>query len=71
VKGLRVPPNACSWAASTAFGFSMRRSSVPAARRRGVVIRTVINNMTFDRATKDPIQQALRDALIAFIPATA
>jgi putative DNA-invertase from lambdoid prophage Rac len=33
--------------------------------RRGVVIHTVINGMTFDGATKDPIQQAVRDALIA------
>jgi putative DNA-invertase from lambdoid prophage Rac len=33
--------------------------------RRGVVIRTVINNFTFDGATKDQMQQAVRDALIA------
>jgi putative DNA-invertase from lambdoid prophage Rac len=39
--------------------------------RRGVVIRTVINKMTFDGATKDPMQQAVRDALIAFMAATA
>jgi len=39
--------------------------------RRGVVIRTVINNMTFDGATKNPMQQAVRDALIAFMAATA
>src|ERR1700755_1806249 len=39
--------------------------------RRGVVIRTVINNMTFDGATKDPVQKAVRDALIAFMAATA
>lgn len=39
--------------------------------RRGVVIRTVINGMTFDGATKDPMQQAVRDALIAFMAATA
>ena len=38
---------------------------------RGVVIRTVINNMTFDGATKDPMQKAVRDALIAFMAATA
>lgn len=37
----------------------------------GVVIRTVINGMTFDGATKDPIQKAVRDALIAFMAATA
>jgi len=39
--------------------------------RKGVTIRTVINNMTFDGATTDPIQQAVRDALIAFMAATA
>src|ERR1700719_4830028 len=39
--------------------------------RRGAVIRTVINNFTFDGATKDPMQQAVRDALIAFMAATA
>ncbi|MAE91514.1 MAG: recombinase [Pelagibaca sp.] len=39
--------------------------------RRGVVIRTVINNMTFDGATTDPMQEAVRDALIAFMAATA
>ena len=38
---------------------------------QGVVIRTVINGMTFDGATKDPIQMAVRDALIAFMAATA
>jgi putative DNA-invertase from lambdoid prophage Rac len=39
--------------------------------RRGVVTRTVINGLTFDGATKDPMQQAVRDALIAFMAATA
>ncbi|WP_163850787.1 recombinase family protein [Pseudooceanicola aestuarii] len=39
--------------------------------RRGVVIRTVINNMTFDGATSDPTQMAVRDALIGFMAATA
>jgi putative DNA-invertase from lambdoid prophage Rac len=39
--------------------------------RRGVVIRTVINNFTFDGATMDPMQQAVRDALIGFMAATA
>jgi DNA invertase Pin-like site-specific DNA recombinase len=38
---------------------------------RGVTIKTVINGMTFDGATADPIQQAVRDALIAFMAATA
>jgi len=39
--------------------------------RRGIVVRTVINNMTFDGATSDAMQMAVRDALIAFMAATA
>ena len=39
--------------------------------RRGVVIRTVINGMVFDGATKDPMNCAVRDALIAFMAAMA
>ncbi|MET3853782.1 recombinase family protein [Rhizobium sp. OAE497] len=38
---------------------------------RGVVVRTIINGMTFDGSTKDPMQMAVRDALIAFMAATA
>ncbi|OAN78220.1 recombinase [Sulfitobacter sp. EhC04] len=44
---------------------------IRAFMRQGVVIRTVINNMTFDGATTDPMQEAVRDALIAFMAATA
>jgi putative DNA-invertase from lambdoid prophage Rac len=39
--------------------------------RHGVVIKTVIDGLTFDGATKDPMQQAVRDALIAFMAAIA
>lgn len=39
--------------------------------RRGVVIKTVINGMTFDGSTKDPMQMAVRDALIGFMAAMA
>jgi len=39
--------------------------------RRGVVIRTIINGMVFDGATKDPMQMAVRDALIGFMAASA
>lgn len=38
---------------------------------KGVIVRTVINNMTFDGSTSDPIQMAVRDALIGFMAATA
>ena len=39
--------------------------------QRGVIIKTIINGMTFDGATRDPIQMAVRDALIGFMAATA
>lgn len=39
--------------------------------RQGIVVRTVINGLTFDGATLDPMQQAVRDALIGFMAATA
>lgn len=39
--------------------------------RKGVVIRTVINNLTFDGATEDAMSAAVRDALIGFMAATA
>lgn len=38
---------------------------------RGVVVRTIINGMEFDGATTDPMKQAVRDALIAFLAASA
>jgi putative DNA-invertase from lambdoid prophage Rac len=37
----------------------------------GVIVKTVINAMTFDGSTSDPIQKAVRDALIGFMAATA
>lgn len=39
--------------------------------RDGVIVKTVINRMVFDGTTTDPVQQAVRDALIAFMAATA
>ncbi|MEM9499162.1 MAG: recombinase family protein [Pseudomonadota bacterium] len=38
---------------------------------RGVKIATVINRMVFDGATSDPIQQAVRDAMVGFMAAMA
>lgn len=38
---------------------------------RGVIVKTVINAMVFDGSTTDPVQMAVRDALIAFMAATA
>lgn len=45
--------------------------TIRALMRKGVIVRTVINNMTFDGATSDPMQAAVRDALIGFMAATA
>ncbi len=39
--------------------------------RRGVVVHTIIHNMTFDGSVTDKMQAAVRDALIAFMAATA
>ena len=39
--------------------------------RRGVIVKTVINGMVFDGATKDPMQMAVRDALVGFMAAIA
>jgi DNA invertase Pin-like site-specific DNA recombinase len=45
--------------------------NIRAFMRQGVIVKTVINRMVFDGATTDPMQQAVRDALIAFMAATA
>jgi putative DNA-invertase from lambdoid prophage Rac len=47
------------------------RDTIQQFMARGVVIRTVINRMTFDGAATDPVQKAVRDALIGFMAATA
>ena len=37
--------------------------------RRGIRIETVINRMSFDGTTTDPMKQAIRDSLVAFMAA--
>jgi putative DNA-invertase from lambdoid prophage Rac len=39
--------------------------------RRGICIETVINRLSFDGTTTDPMKQAVRDSLIAFMAAMA
>jgi DNA invertase Pin-like site-specific DNA recombinase len=39
--------------------------------RCGIRIETVINRMSFDGTTTDPMKQAVRDSLVAFMAATA
>ena len=43
--------------------------NIRAFMRRGVVIKTIIDGMTFDGAAKDTMSQAVRDALIGFMAA--
>ena len=38
---------------------------------KGVIVQTVINRMRFDGSTTDPMQMAVRDALLSFMAATA
>lgn len=46
-------------------------ATIRALMAQGVVVRTIINGFTFDGATDDPVQKAVRDSLIAFMAATA
>ncbi|KRR14997.1 recombinase family protein [Bradyrhizobium valentinum] len=59
------------WVDRLGRNYSDVRDTIQEFMRRGVVVRTVINGLTFDGATQDPMQQAVRDALIGFLAATA
>jgi putative DNA-invertase from lambdoid prophage Rac len=59
------------WVDRLGRNYSDVRDTIQEFMRRGIVVRTVINNLTFDGATTDPMQQAVRDALIGFLAATA
>lgn len=59
------------WVDRLGRNYSDVRDTIQEFMRRGVVVRTVINGLTFDGATKDPMQMAVRDALIGFLAATA
>lgn len=43
--------------------------TIRAFMRKGVIVRTVINGMVFDGSVRDPMQQAVRDALLCFMAA--
>jgi DNA invertase Pin-like site-specific DNA recombinase len=45
------------------------RDTVQALMRKGVIVRTVINNFTFDGSQTDPIQKSIRDVLLASMSA--
>ena len=59
------------WVDRLGRNYSDVRDTIQEFMRRGVIVRTVINGFTFDGATKNPMEQAVRDALIGFLAATA
>jgi DNA invertase Pin-like site-specific DNA recombinase len=59
------------WVDRLGRNYSDVRDTIQEFMRRGVVVRTVINGLTFDGSTRDPMQMAVRDALISFLAATA
>lgn len=59
------------WVDRLGRNYSDVTQSIRELLERGVVIKTVINRMVFDGSTSDPTQMAVRDALIAFMAATA
>ena len=62
---------ACRWIDRLGRNYTDVCDTIREFMRRGVVIKTIINNMTFDGSTQDPMQQAVRDALIGFMAASA
>jgi putative DNA-invertase from lambdoid prophage Rac len=61
----------CRWVDRLGRNYEDVTETIRLLMQRGVVIKTIINGMTFDGATRDPVQKAVRDALIAFMAATA
>ncbi|WP_145636102.1 recombinase family protein [Neorhizobium alkalisoli] len=61
----------CRWVDRLGRNYEDVTETIRTFMKKGVVIRTIINNMTFDGSNDDPTQKAVRDALIAFMAATA
>jgi putative DNA-invertase from lambdoid prophage Rac len=60
-----------SWVDRLGRGYDHATGTIRHLMNEGVVVKTVINTMVFDGSTTDPIQKAVRDAMIAFMAATA
>jgi DNA invertase Pin-like site-specific DNA recombinase len=45
------------------------KDAVETFMKRGVIVRTIINGFVFDGSLKDPMQMAIRDALLGFMAA--
>jgi putative DNA-invertase from lambdoid prophage Rac len=61
----------CRWVDRLGRNYDDATSTIRHLMAEGVIVKTVINAMVFDGSTTDPIQKAVRDALIGFMAATA
>jgi putative DNA-invertase from lambdoid prophage Rac len=61
----------CRWVDRLGRNYDDATATIRHLMAEGVVVKTVINAMVFDGSTTDPIQKAVRDAMIAFMAATA
>ena len=61
----------CRWVDRLGRNYRDVCDTIAEFMRRGVIVRTIINNMVFDGAAKNPMECAVRDALVAFMSAMA
>jgi putative DNA-invertase from lambdoid prophage Rac len=61
----------CRWVDRLGRNYDDATATIRYLMNEGVVVKTVINAMVFDGSTIDPIQKAVRGALIGFMAATA
>jgi putative DNA-invertase from lambdoid prophage Rac len=60
----------CRWVDRLGKNYDDATSTIRHLMVEGVIVKTVINATVFDGSTTDPIQKAVRDAMIAFMAAT-
>jgi putative DNA-invertase from lambdoid prophage Rac len=61
----------CRWLDRLGRNYDDATGTIRHLMAEGVNVKTVINAMVFDGSTTDPIKKAARDAMIAFMSATA
>jgi hypothetical protein len=60
----------CRWVDRLGKNYDDATSTIRHLMVEGFIVKTVINATVFDGSTTDPIQKAVRDAMIAFMAAT-
>lgn len=61
----------CRWVDRLGRNYQDVTKTINELMQRGVVIKTIINGLTFDGATTEPMGMAVRDAMIGFMAAMA